>query len=301
MQGRALITVVIPTLARSDLLPDALLSIADQTYRDVDVIVVNDGGPSPEAVLRPWRERFPVELIELPRTCGAGIARNAGVDRARGEYVAFLDDDDVFLPAHLENAAKILDADQADFVYAGAVVSDRRVSSLPADLASLHLKAYDNVADFLLVCDPIHTGSVVARNFRNTPVRSDEAFLHCEDWDLWLALTRTLNYRIAFTDDLTSIYHQIPGTTGVVLDAQLTTPTPFTVATAQLYAKWRSSDPLVTAHRQWSKKFDTHRDERIAHRQSIPPHIYDRVLQYLHGPFTRGEAPDPAVIPELFN
>jgi glycosyltransferase involved in cell wall biosynthesis len=300
IQRTALITVVIPTLDRLGVLHEALASIAEQTYRDVEVVVVNDGGPSPGNLARRWREHFPIDVIEVAGTHGAGAARNAALDRARGEYVAFLDDDDLFLPTHLEAAAKILDADQADFVYAGAVVADRRMRSLPPQLGSLHLKAYDHVPDFLLVADPIHTGSVVTRTFRDTSVRSDESFRWCEDWDLWLSLTRTLGYRVTFTHELTSIYHQIPGTSGVVLDAQLTTPTPFSVATAQLYAKWPSDDPLVTSYRRWSKAFDTYRDDRIARRLPIPPHIYDRVLQHLHGRFAAGDPADPAAIPGLF-
>lgn len=97
-----LISVIIPTTRRPDLVQRALRSVLSQTHRHLEVIIVVDG-PNPEtiAVLAKVNDpRLKVIQNDLPR--GAGVARNRGAASATGEWFAFLDDDDEWLPEKLE-------------------------------------------------------------------------------------------------------------------------------------------------------------------------------------------------------
>ena len=98
-----LVSVVIPTQNRLPLLRDALESVCRQTYRNWEAVVVNDGGPDISAVVKSMPSDLVSRItsVQSPQRRGQANARNAGVAAARGEIIAFLDDDDLYKPAHL--------------------------------------------------------------------------------------------------------------------------------------------------------------------------------------------------------
>lgn len=295
-----MISVIIPTADRPGPLHRALRSLARQTFTDVEVIVVRDGGRPVRAVIDSWHNDLDITLLEVQPQQGVSHARNVGLTAAAGEYVAFLDDDDIYLPQHLHAAHTALTRGEADLVYGGAVVCSRWVEALPRSAATLPRKDYPFHDRFLSVANFIHTGSVVTRNFAATPVRFDEQMTHCEDWDLWLALRRTLGYRFAFLGACTTVYHQVPRHDSAVSRGYQTTPTPFTRARAHLYAKWPAADPLVTGYRDWFGRFDHRLDACIATGSLIPAHIYEHAIRMLHPHFTTGAPADPAWLDRLF-
>lgn len=97
-------TVFIPTYNRAHLLPRAFASIEAQTFRDFEVVIVDDGSTDgTEALVRAWQARvaFPVAYVRQPNQ-GKYAAQNAGVERAKGEFLVLLDSDDRLLPDSLE-------------------------------------------------------------------------------------------------------------------------------------------------------------------------------------------------------
>ncbi|MET9025952.1 glycosyltransferase family A protein [Nocardia sp. NPDC004168] len=295
-----MISVVIPTLDRPDLLGQALVSIYEQTYRDVEVIVVNDGGVSVADIARAWEHELSIDLVELPHRAGCSRARNIGIERASGEYIAFLDDDDIFLPHHLESASALLRSG-ARFAYSGAVVSSRRCTGLPGDWKQMHRKSYAFDPRFLLVANYIHTGAVVVENFKDTRVRFDERLSLCEDWDMWLALTHELAYPVAFEDAVTTIYHQIEGEGGMVVDGQATVPSPFSVVRQEVYSRWSATDDeLVVRYRDWFTAFENYRNELISRASPMPRQLFDSVLRQSYWRFAEGIEPDFDEIPTFF-
>jgi glycosyltransferase involved in cell wall biosynthesis len=296
-----MISVIIPTFNRLKLLDAALGSVAAQDMRGhIEVIVVNDGGTSVAPVVRAWDNVLAIKLIELDRRVGPAAARNVGILHAVGKYIAFLDDDDLFLPEHLAAGCKLLESNDADFVYLGTIVTDRRLNCLPPDHTEFPLKAYPYDHRFLLVANFIHTGSVITRNFRHTPVRFDEALAVCEDWDLWIALIDTLGYRVSFVDKIATIYHQVPDIVGLVAGAQLTIPSKFELARDYIYAKWPSDDPLVLTYREWLIAFERFRSDLIARKRPMPNLLFDEVLRYIHGRISHEEKANYADISRFF-
>lgn len=104
-----LVSVVIPTRGRPELLARALRSALAQTHRDLEIVVVVDG-PDPEtaALLRSMNEER-IRMIENPTPLGGAAARNVGIREANGEWIALLDDDDEWLPAKLERQLALLE------------------------------------------------------------------------------------------------------------------------------------------------------------------------------------------------
>jgi glycosyltransferase involved in cell wall biosynthesis len=115
-----LLSVVIPTWNRSRLVCEAIDSALAQCPGRVQVIVVDDGSDDDTAGNVVRRFGSGITFLRIPRRGGIGAARNTGVSRARGELIAFLDSDDLWLPGKLEAELKVF----ARFPDAESIVSD---------------------------------------------------------------------------------------------------------------------------------------------------------------------------------
>ena len=94
------VSVIIPTYNRVELLPRAIQSVLNQTYKSYELIVVDDGSDDDTENL--MRSKFPwVKYYQIENN-GVSRARNFGVEKAVGKYIAFLDSDDEWLPKKLE-------------------------------------------------------------------------------------------------------------------------------------------------------------------------------------------------------
>jgi glycosyltransferase involved in cell wall biosynthesis len=115
-----LLSVVIPTWNRAHIVCEAVASALKQRVGSVEVIVVDDA--STDATVQLLNRTFgsQIRLLQLETRRGAGAARNLGAELARGEFVAFLDSDDIWLPGKLSAELRVFGA----FPHANAVVSD---------------------------------------------------------------------------------------------------------------------------------------------------------------------------------
>lgn len=117
---RPLLSVIIPTRNRAQLVCEAIESALNQRPAQVEVIVVNDASTDETANVLAEIFGSRIKLLTMPRRRGAGAARNAGVRLATGELLAFLDDDDLWLPGKLDAELRVFES----FPDADAVVSD---------------------------------------------------------------------------------------------------------------------------------------------------------------------------------
>ncbi|TGN39939.1 glycosyltransferase family 2 protein [Marinobacter confluentis] len=105
------VSIIISSYNSEKYIGDALLSVADQTLKEIEVIVVDDGSCSNETsiICEKYRDIINAPLLYIyQKNGGPSKARNVGLSRARGEYIAFLDSDDTFLPTKLQMQLKIL-------------------------------------------------------------------------------------------------------------------------------------------------------------------------------------------------
>lgn len=101
------VSVIIPTYNRAHLIVEALESVFAQTYADFEVIVVDDGSTDDtEEILAPYRDR--IRYIKQ-ENAGVSAARNHGIFEAKGEYIAFLDSDDIWFPEKLEKQMRFFE------------------------------------------------------------------------------------------------------------------------------------------------------------------------------------------------
>jgi glycosyltransferase involved in cell wall biosynthesis len=118
-----IVSVIIPAYNAAAFIGETLDSVYAQTFTDFEVIVVNDGSPDTKDLERALKA-YPAKLRYLKQeNQGAAAARNTGIKTARGEFVAFLDADDTWLPTFLEKQVDMLRQTQADLVWADALIS----------------------------------------------------------------------------------------------------------------------------------------------------------------------------------
>jgi len=107
--NRPAVSVIVPTYNRAHLLGRAIESVLNQTYKDFELIVVDDGSTDDtEKVVGNFKDER-IRYISLEKNMGAGVARNRGIEASRGKYIAFQDSDDEWLAEKLEKQIKILE------------------------------------------------------------------------------------------------------------------------------------------------------------------------------------------------
>src|SRR5881296_1097754 len=121
-QSAPVFSVVIPAYNAARHIGEALDSVFAQTFNDYEVIVVNDGSPDTVELEKRLQHHMHRIVYIRQQNMGPGGARNAAIMRSTGEYIAFLDSDDKWLPEHLADMMNVLRGDPTlDLVYADAV------------------------------------------------------------------------------------------------------------------------------------------------------------------------------------
>ncbi len=209
-----MISIIIPTYNRRALLEKTLAGVFAQTYEDYEVIVVDDG--STDDTLEYLRSRLVIR-ISLPHLGKPAVARNSGIAYAKGEFVAFLDSDDVWETTALEELLTALaSAPDAGFAFCdytpapaqaaqhgtdGGVRDDypqvRAAVALPpavqlranGDLWVITRGVPIDIFESLLMTDFLATGSVLIRREAVKAVgQFDTRLWIADDWDYWLRL-----------------------------------------------------------------------------------------------------------------
>ncbi|WP_167829437.1 glycosyltransferase family 2 protein [Nocardia vulneris] len=202
--------MVIPTYNRPEMLRSALSSVANQRglAGEVEVIVVNDAGTEVSSTVEAVRDRgVRARLIDLPSNRGLPMARNIGIDSARGQFLALLDDDDVFLPDHLATMIAAIERENVDAAYGICPVSTTRVD--PALPQRLEGWSHPFDGELLSVANFISVHAAVIR-MPPAAARYDPGLSALEDWDMWLRLIREQGYRFHHVPEPTVIYHRLP-------------------------------------------------------------------------------------------
>jgi len=180
------VSIIIPSYNTAHLIKACLDSVFAQTYTDFEAIVVNDGSPDTpelEKVLAPYMSRVVYIKQENKRAAGA---RNNAIRQARGEFVAFLDSDDTWLPNHLALQMQMIADDPAlDLVYAnGLLVSPDGEREFMEQCPS---RGEATFAALIEERCQVSVSTVVARKRCLVDAGLfDETLPRCDDYDMWV-------------------------------------------------------------------------------------------------------------------
>jgi len=190
-----LVSVIVPTYNRPDMLINAVKSILGQTFSNYEIIVVNDGGEDVSELLEP-SGNCKIRYLRHDTNRGLSAARNTGIRAARGKYIAYLDDDDLFYPDHLEVLVNFLEANDFHVAYTDAhrAYQERQGSRYITTKKEVPYSFdfdYERILreNFIPVLCVMHR-----RTCLDTVGFFDETLRSLEDWDLWMRMSRNFHF-----------------------------------------------------------------------------------------------------------
>lgn len=196
----SLVSVVLPTYKRPDFLDRAIASIFEQTHRHWELIVVDDNNELDEYRLdtQAFMQRFAgdarVRYVQHSRNLGGAAARNTGISDARGDFVAFLDDDDEWHPGKLQAQLEAFDraGPNVGVVYSG-------IEAIDASTGTSHVtRPSRQGALYPQILARNHIGStsclLCRRNLLFQIGLFDESLAAAQDYDLFIRLARVSDF-----------------------------------------------------------------------------------------------------------
>ena len=206
MPSNPQVSIVIPAYNVASYISETLAAVFAQTFSDYEVIIVNDGSPDTEELergLEPFRNRIRYFKQE---NRGAGAARNVALRAARGELIAFLDADDLWLPTYLEEQIRFMSAHDCDLVCANAMNFGKSpfagrtyMQVLMPDAAP---SGWITFLGLVSAEQSLNTSGVLARRQPIFDVGLfDESLRNSQDFDLWLRLVHQ-RARVAYHDQV---------------------------------------------------------------------------------------------------
>ncbi len=192
---RPTISVVMSTYHRADTeLPKAIDSILNQTYRDFEFIIINDGSPDQTAtVLQQYQDKDPrIRIITNDTNIGLIASLNKGLDAARGKYIARMDDDDISDPTRFAKQVAFLDT-HPDITATGCAFA---TNLFPEDPEEARILTFTHVP-------VLHPCAMIRRDFvEQHHIRYIDTYLHAEDMPFWRDVTLKYRGRIANLPDI---------------------------------------------------------------------------------------------------
>jgi len=183
------ISVIIPTRNRAEMLQRAIES-AENAGKDIEIIVVDDA--STDETESSCRNSAGIVYLRMGSNVGLARARNAGISKSTGEFIAFLDDDDLRLPGSLDVQAKMLERNETlGFVYGQVQIGDPK-TCLPTGEVRPGRCPTGDIFWQLLRGNFIYVPSVLVRKQRLEAIGLfAQDVPGTEDWDAWLKLAAT--------------------------------------------------------------------------------------------------------------
>jgi glycosyltransferase involved in cell wall biosynthesis len=199
------VSVIIPAYNAMRYLPKTLDSVLQQTFTDFEVLIINDG--SSDTIIE-WGSKIADTRVQLITQTNLGVsaARNAGITLSQGEYIAFLDADDLWEYTHLYKQVSYLENNpKIGVVYTWTQLIDECDRPTGRIFAS---HANGMIWQELLEKDVISTGSsaMVRRSCLDSVGGFDTELAHAEDLELWLRIAR--QYQIGVIKEPLTMYRQ---------------------------------------------------------------------------------------------
>lgn len=245
-----LVSVIVSTYNRPDQLAGTLRSILGQTYKNIEIVVVNDCGVEVENIVSFLNKENRITYVRHKKNKGLAAARNTGIKLAHGKYIAYLDDDDLYYPDHIETLVQLLESNSD---YKAAYTDAHRAYQVNQNGVYVVTKRdvpysfdfdYDRIlqTNFVPVLCFLHE-----RTCFDDVGFFDENLKRLEDWDLWIRLSRS--FKIAHIKKVTCEFSwRTDGTTMTSGQEQ-----EFVKAREQIAQKYRSLQSASASQAKFQK------------------------------------------------
>ncbi|MGE5402771.1 MAG: glycosyltransferase [Ignavibacteriales bacterium] len=191
-----LVSVIIPTFNRPGYLKECIQSVISQNYKNLEIIIINDAGCDIQDTVRELSDDR-IRYFNHEVNKGLAAARNTGIKNANGKYIAYLDDDDIYYPHHIETLVNYLESSSLKVAYNDAYraiqkLKDGKYETIKKDVPF----SREFSRDMLL-----HLNIAPVQCFMHAKAVSDELGLFeeslpaHEDWEYWIRLSRKYEFK----------------------------------------------------------------------------------------------------------
>lgn len=203
------VSIIVRTCGRPSVLRETLISLRNQTYRNLEVVIVEDGENLSEEMIRKEFADLNIQYFATGEKVGRSKAGNLAMEKASGEYLNFLDDDDVFYADHVETLVHLLEETDNRAAYATAFETPIKIKSKKpyvyelCDYRGVHKQRFNK----LMLCHHNYI-PIQAIMFEKSLFEEygglDETVDALEDWDLWVRYSLHTDFEFVFKT--TSLY-----------------------------------------------------------------------------------------------
>ncbi|HHV10254.1 MAG TPA: glycosyltransferase [Clostridiales bacterium] len=208
--GSPLVSVIIRTCGRPHILKNAIESVVNQDYANIEIVVVEDGSSTSEHVVRECCKKVSFQYYHTAEKVGRTVVGNLGLQRAKGEYFNFLDDDDILFHQHID--VLVSEAVKHNKLVVYAIAEEHQIkeggkTSYPYKVKRKLVK-FAQQYNKLLLCYknylPIQS-VIFHRSLFEQYGGFDESLDYMEDWDMWVRYSSVCDF--FFVPQITSIYY----------------------------------------------------------------------------------------------
>lgn len=229
-------SIVTPVYGRKEWIPFTLQSLRNQTLKDFEVIIVNDGGERVDDILSQFSD-LDIHYYEHKQNLGLPSARNTALEHVIGEYIVFLDSDDILLPLSLEFRLWALKKYNAEIVYTRALqnIYERKENAYHLIHQQLYWPDLDFDRDRLLFTNqaPCNCIAFSKKSWEETGYWLDPKLNSGEDFDFWIALSRKHDFKQLSLIDAEDSYRTDGG--------QMTGVRNFSNDLPRIFKRWRNT------------------------------------------------------------
>ncbi len=204
------VSVIIPTYNRADLLPRAIDSVSNQTFKDFELIVVDDGSTdnTKEIVMEYQKKDERIKYLWEENSGGPAKPKNTGIKNSQGEYIAFLDSDDEWFLKKLEKQLKLFESSNTlGFVSCNALIIDENNNNnrrweynSPKNKDFISLLEGNKIWS----CSSV----IIKKDIFERMGFFDENLNFGEDWEMWLRITKRYNFDFVYEPLIKYYLHQ---------------------------------------------------------------------------------------------
>lgn len=206
MKEYPLVSIIVRTCGRPKVLKRALESIVNQDYKEIEIVVIEDGSNVSEEMLKQTYGDINYQYFHTESKKGRGVAGNIGLEKSKGVYLNFLDDDDRLLPNHIRTLVEA--AVNENRLAAYSIAKEYQTAEDGFYQVKRKLVRYKQPFNKLLLCymNYIPIQSIL---FHRTLFEQyggfDEKLEFLEDWDLWVRYAMGCDFK--FVSKITSVYY----------------------------------------------------------------------------------------------
>lgn len=202
-----LVTIIIPTYKRPGMLARAIDSCLKQTYKNIEILVVDDNNPDTEGrketeiFMDAYKGNKKIKYIKRDKNGGGCASRNTGIENANGEYIAFLDDDDYFYDDKIEHQLSFMEKNNLDASFTGNEVLNETTNKIIKRKLYNNFDNYDNILKFHIVEMIVGTQTFM---YKKSVLEKLKGFKQVPAGQEYYLMYRTIikNFKVGYLDEI---------------------------------------------------------------------------------------------------